>query len=118
MQISDWWGSGEMPKYTGVLAPSTIWQGDSINSLVIRLVFKETQEPLIPSSVQALIINGHGQVMVDIPTAIANDGSVAIDKVASSVTKNWSRGAYRLLVRYLGSNDRVKTYLTGLVEVM
>lgn len=118
MQISDWWGSGEMPKYTGVLAPSTIWQGDTIDSLVIRLVFKETQQPLIPTSVQALIINSHGQVMADIPTTVAGDGSVTIDKVASSVTNNWSRGTYRRLVRYLGNNDKVKTYLTGLVVIM
>lgn len=107
-----------IPKYTGEWSRGSIWRGDTLLGFSMRIADKVTDVPVIPVTVCAHIVDQLGRKVVALDSSIGADGTVTFCRVDGEVTASWRAGKYAFDVEYTLADGRVRTYLTGQLNVL
>ena len=107
-----------IPKYTGEWNRGSIWRGDTLLGFSMRIADKVTDEPIIPVTICAHIVDSFGRKAVALDSSIGANGTVTFDRVDGSVTASWRAGAYAFDVEYTRLDGVNRTYLAGSFTVL
>lgn len=102
-----------IPKYTGVWDRGSMWRGDTMLGFAMRIVDKDTAEPIVPVDICAHIVDSFGRKVAELESSIGTDGTVTFARVDGTVTAAWRAGAYAFDVQYTLADGRIRTYLSG-----
>lgn len=107
-----------IPKYTGEWNRGSIWRGDTLLGFSMRIADKVTDEPIIPVTICANIVDSLGRKVVELDSSIRVDGTVTIGRIDGSVTATWRAGEYAFDVEYTRIDGVNRTYLVASFAVL
>src|SRR5699024_3043897 len=109
-----------IPAYTATYDRKTIYQGDTMQPMAVRIDNKDTGEPLIPVAVCVQLRRYTGARLVytfetDIDPLT---GTVTVAAMLPEETAGVAPGAYVYDVEYTMPDGRVRTYLRGQINII
>lgn len=108
-----------MTEYTAHYNKKSVYRGDTIDGMNVTIRNTEDDSPIIPIAICAQLRNRMGKLAYQFEYEInPSTGTVHILPVPPSITAHFSPGVYKYDIEYTLLSGRVRTYLSGEIEIL